>query len=358
MFDPKNPYNDLPLLPGKFDFNQVDILKATIKANKNLAKLNGLALLLPNAQLLMSPLLVKESVESSAIENIHTTTQKVLQWEAIWSELVRWPEKEVLYYRKALIFGINQIKQYWWIPTNLLVEVQNILEPSKQWVRKIPWTIIANDKTGEVIYTPPEGEQRIKDFLSNLEKFINNMQDDIDPLIKLWAMHYQFEAVHPFYDGNWRTGRMLMILYLILSEKLEYPVLFISEYINKTRSLYYQLLNQTSKTWDYKPFILYILEAISEQALVTEQKIIKIKDMMSSIEMKMKWQSNLDYHQISIVLFSHPYITISWLAEKLNVVRQTINRYVKQLEKLGIIKTEKVGKNKLIYIPEFIQLLS
>lgn len=358
MFDPKTPYNDLPFLPGNFNYNQVDILKAAIKANKNLAKLNGLALLLPNAHLLMAPLLIKESVESNAIENINTTTQKVLQEEAIWSELMKWPEKEVLHYRKALIAGIEKIKHYGWIPSNLLIEIQNILEPSKQWVRNIPWTVIVNDKTGEIIYTPPESEQRIRDLLANLEKFINSMQDDIDPLIKLWAIHYQFEATHPFYDGNWRTGRMLMILYLILSEKLEYPVLFISGYINKTRSKYYELLNQTSRTWDYKQIILYILEAISEQAIITEQKIMKIKEMMAWIEDKLKGQSTIDYHQITTILFSHPYITMTWFAEKLGVVRQTINRYVKQLEKLNIIRTQKVGKNRLIYIPEFINLLS
>lgn len=355
MFDPSLPNNNLVLLPSSFDYDQKEILKATIKANHALSKLNGLAILLPNAQLLMSPLLIKESVESNAIENINTTTARVLQAEAIDGSKMVWPEKEVLYYRKALLKGIEKIWDYNGIPTNLLVELQSMLEPDKHSIRKIPVVI---KKGNEVIYTPPEWEHIILNLLSNLERFVNNHNDDIDPLIKISVIHYQFESIHPFSDGNGRTGRILMMLYLILTKKLEYPVLFLSEYINKTRPTYYNLLNSTNKSDDYTDFILYILTAITQQAIDAQEKIMNIKNLMEKVETTLAIQTSLDYHKITKILFSYPYISVSDLWLKLNVARQTMTRYIPQLEKTWVIKIVKIGRNSLIYIPEFIQLLS
>ncbi len=355
MFDPTLPNNNLVLLPSDFDYDQKEILKATIKANHALSKLNGLAILLPNAQLLMSPLLIKESVESNAIENINTTTAKVLQAEAIDGSKMMWPEKEVLFYRKALLKGIEKIWDYNGIPTNLLVELQGMLEPDKHSIRKIPVVI---KKGNEVVYTPPEGEHTILNLLSNLEKFVNNHNDDIDPLIKISVIHYQFESIHPFSDGNGRTGRILMMLYLILTKKLEYPVLFLSEYINKTRPTYYSLLNSTNRSDDYTDFILYILTAITQQAIASQEKIMNIKNLMEQVETTLATQTSLDYHKITKILFSYPYISVSDLGLKLNVARQTMTRYIPQLEKTWVIKIVKIGRNSLIYIPEFIQLLS
>ncbi|MDR0860233.1 MAG: Fic family protein [Candidatus Peribacteria bacterium] len=240
----------------------------------------------------------------------------------------------------------------------MLIAIQNVLEPTKEGIRKLPGTVIANASTGEIFHTPPEGEENIRRLLGNLEMFMNETDDDIDPLIKLGVMHYQFESIHPFYDGNGRTGRMLMILYLLLTEKLEYPVLFISEFINQSRSQYYQTLNGTSKSGDYTKIILYMLEAVSQQAQQTEKKILNIKTLMETVEKTMQQKLNVDYHKIATVLFSNPYITITKFAEEMGVVRQTITRYVAQLEGLGIIKTESLGNSTLISIPEFIGLLS
>ncbi len=256
MFDPLLPNNSLMLLPSDFEYDQKMILKEVIKANNALSKLNGLALLLPNSELLIAPLLIKESVNSNAIENINTTAMKVLQAEALNKEKLSWPEKEVMHYRKALFEGIDQMKDFNGIPTNLLLTVQSILEPNKQGIRKIPVVI---KKWESIVYTPPESEHIIKPMMSNLEKFMNEHEDDIDPLIKVAVIHYQFESIHPFSDGNGRSWRILMMLYLMLTKKLEFPVLFLSEYINRTRSAYYDLLNQTNRTDDYTHFILYIL---------------------------------------------------------------------------------------------------
>ena len=355
MFNKDNPFNDLPTLPWSYNFDNVEILKSAIKANNALSKLNWLALLLPNAEILMSPLLVKESVESNAIENINTTTQKVLQASALDVTKISWPEKEILHYKKALMLWIEKVKEYWWISTNLLIEIQWILESNKPWIRKLPWTVIANS-SWEILYTPPDWEKNISGLLLNLEKFNNEQWDNIDPLIKMPIIHYQFEAIHPFYDWNWRTWRILNIIYLILTNKLDYPILFLSEYINKNKNQYYSLLNSTSRNWDYTKFTLFMLDAIETQSNLTQNKIIRIKDLINSIQQRLSTQ-NVDYYQITSVLFSSPYISISTFAQKLWTSRQTVSRYVKQFEKINIIKTVKIWKNKLIFIPEFINVL-
>ena len=355
MWNKDIPYNDLPLLPWKFDYNQTKFLKLAIKWTEELWKLNWLIHLLPNAKILISPLLIKESVESSAIENIHTTTEKVLQSKALWKEKISGPEKEVLHYQEAILYGFEQVKKLWWISTNLIIKLQSIIEPSKSWIRKIHWTFISNGS--ETIYTPPEGEQNILNLLSNLEKFINNFNDDIEPLVKLPVIHYQFESIHPFYDGNGRTWRILNILYLILSKKLDFPVLFLSEYINQTKSTYYKLLNKTTKTWDYSDFIVYLLEWVVKQAKKTNKTILTIHNLMEEIHQKLKtiW---LDSHFIVNVLFSEPFLSIKSFSDRLKITRQSWSKYIKKMEKNGIVETQLIGRTKLVYIPEFIKLLS
>lgn len=356
MFNPLKPNNKLPLLPGKFDYQKPEFLKKAIATSQSLAKLNGLVLLLPNAKLLISPLLTQESVASSAIENINTTTVKVLQAQALGDKLLSGPEKEVLHYREALLHGFEFVRKHEVVHTNFLIDLQKIIEPSKYGIRKLTWTVIANAQ-GDVLYTPPEGENIIRDILSNLEKFIN-AQDAIEPLIKTGVIHYQFESIHPFYDGNGRTGRMLMILYLVLTRKLDYPVLFLSDYIHKNRTKYYQILHKIHETNDYSQIILFILDAIEHQSKITQEKIIAIKTLMDKTESLIQKTENIDYHQCTKILFSQPFISLGDFAKELKVTRQTAAQYIIQLENKKIIKTKKIRKTKLIYIPAFIQLLS
>jgi Fic family protein len=356
MYDKTIPYNDLPLLPWDFDFDKKEFLKLAIKASEEISKLNWLSYLIPNLEILISPLLIKESVESSAIENINTTTLKVLQANALSSNLIKWPEKEVLHYHNAILTGFEKLKNDWWIWYNFLIELQSIIESNNAWIRKLSWTVIANSMK-EVLYTPPTWEDNIIKLLTNLEIFINNFDDDIDALIKMPVIHYQFESIHPFYDWNGRTWRMLNVLYLVLAKKLDYPILFLSEYINKTKQEYYKLLWRTTETWDYSDFIIYLLNWIISQSKNTSEKIIKIKDLMNEIEEKLSSQ-NLDYHKITNILFSNPFLTV-WEFEKLLwVARATANRQVKKLEDIKIISSLKVWKNKLIYIKEFVNLLT
>ncbi len=356
MLDKKIPYNNLPQLPWNFDYDKKEFLKLSIKASEEVSKLNWLIHLIPNLEILISPLLVKESVESSAIENINTTTEKVLQSKALWQKSLKWPEKEVLHYHEAILKGFEKLKKQWWIWYNFLVELQSIIEPNKTWVRQIPWTVIAN-WLWEVLYTPPEWKENIEKLLNNLEKFINTTEDDIDPLIKMPKLHYQFESIHPFYDWNGRTWRILNVLYLVLTKKLDYPILFLSEYINRNKTEYYNLLNKTTETWDYSEFIVYLLEWIISQSKNTNKKVLKIKELMIYIEKKLSSQ-NLDYHKITNILFSNPFLTV-WEFEKLLwVARATANRHIQKLEENKIISSVKIWKNKLIFIPEFIKLLS
>jgi len=356
MFDRKIPNNDLKLLPWDFDYNQIFILKLAIKATWKLEKLNWLMYLIPNKQILISPMLIKESVESSAIENIHTTTHKVLQARAIWWESISWTEKEVLSYHDAILFGYEKLKKDWWLWYNSFLEIQKIVEPNKYWVRKTPWTIIADWKW-DAIYTPPEGKDNIDRLLSNVEDFMNNFDDDIDALIKMPVLHCQFESIHPFYDGNGRTWRILNVLYLILAKKLDFPILFLSEYINKNRNKYYNLLSQTHKNSDYRDFVIYLLEWIIEQADNTSKKILNIQKLIKNTEKQIE-ALNMDYHKITNLLFSEPFMSIKTYKEKMWVVEITATRNIKKLEENNIISSVKIGRNKLVYIPEFIKLLS
>lgn len=358
MFDPTIPNNWLQLLPSDFDYDQKSILKAAMKANNAIAKLNGLSRWLPNAQLLTAPLLIKESVESNAIENINTTTIKVLQSEALLAgKLASWPEKEVLHYREALIYGQQQIKHFTGLPTTLLIDIQAILEPNKKWLRSLPGTIIANSQK-QAIYTPPQWLEVIRNLLSNLETFIHKQDDDIDPLIKVAVIHFQFESIHPFYDGNGRAGRILMMLYLLLTDKLEHPILFLSEYINQTRSEYYRLLNHTNHTNDYTDFILYILQGIEQQSLITQNKIVQIQRLMEKTQSQIQDNSSLDYHKITKLFFSYPFLSVSKFREKMEVSKPTISKYITILESLNIISSIKIGRKVLLYMPNFIELLS
>jgi len=328
-FNKDIPYNDLPLLAWRFDYNQIDFLKLAIKATGKLEKLNGLIYLIPNKHILISPLLIKESVESSAIENINTTTIKVLQSKALWWKLISWTEKEVLHYHDAILTWFEKLKKEWGIGYNFFVELQKIIEPSKPWIRTLPWTVIANSEW-DVLYTPPTGKDSIQTLLSNMELF---------------------------YDWNGRTWRIINILYLILSKKLDFPVLFLSEYINKTKDKYYSLLNKTHKTWDYSEFIVYFLEWIISQADKTSKKILRIQNLMKDIEQKIE-KLNMNYHKITNLLFSEPYLSISSFEKHMSVKRITATRNIKKLEDNNIVSSVKVWRNKLIFIPEFIDLLS
>lgn len=354
MHDPKIPYNDLPLLPGDFEYDRKDLLKIAIRASEALSRLNGLVKLIPNHEILIAPLLIKESVESSAIENINTTTLKVLQSNALPESAIKWPEKEVLHYHRAMLAGYDRIKRDGGIWYNAILEIQSLIEPAKPGIRKLPGTVIGNNQ-GQVIYTPPVEEKTIVWLLANLEKWMS-AADDIDALIKMPVIHYQFESIHPFYDGNGRTGRILNVLYLIMANKLEYPVLFLSEFINKNRQEYYWLFTHVRATGDFGSFINYMLEWVIMQATSTAEKIVRIHTLMHTTEKSIA-HLGIDYHKIVTLFFSKPFLTMTEFIGHMQCTRPTATRYIHLLEENKMITSLKIWKNKLMYIPEFINLL-
>lgn len=246
MFKKEQPYNSLPLLPPSIELETKDILKAAIDANKSLAELKGIAKTIPNQSILISTLPLQEAKLSSEIENIATTNDKLYEAFASSSENYDPQTKEVLRYREALWEGYNKLNKRGLLTTNLFVEIYRRIKGTDAGIRNTPGTRIKNSK-GEILYTPPEGEIIIREKLKNLEEFIHNTGDNIDPLIKMALIHYQFEAIHPFTDGNGRTGRIINVLYLIQQNHLELPILYLSRFIIENKNKYYELLRNVTE---------------------------------------------------------------------------------------------------------------
>ncbi|MHC1736614.1 MAG: Fic family protein [Ignavibacteriaceae bacterium] len=246
-FNPNEPYNDLPLLPPSFNFDEVEVLKRVNSANIALARLSGEAKSIPNRHVLIEPLSFREAVASSEIENIHTTFHDAIQATYLEESDLKIEQKETKNYREALLEGYKLVIEQEFLNTNSFITIQSILEPSKPGIRKISGTKIQNKSTGTILFTPPEGEDLIRKLLKNFEDYFNNTSDEVDPLIKMAVMHYQFEAIHPFLDGNGRTGRILMVLYLCMLKRLDLPILFISGYINQNKTTITDCLEKLRK---------------------------------------------------------------------------------------------------------------
>ena len=345
-------------LPISFDFDQIEILKASKDAGIALAELNGLIYGTPNYELLLTPLTAREAVASSEIENIRTTTLDILQAEISSEKITISAQKETLNYKQALLKGYDTVKQKGFFATNNIVEIQRILEPDKAGIRNQMGTVIA-DGFGNIVHTPPQNETEIRDLLSNLDNFINNYTDGLDPLIKSAIIHYQFETIHPFFDGNGRTGRILMILYLVLVSKLHFPVLFLSGYILSKKADYYRLLQDVRDKENWSEWVIFILKGIEIQSKETSIKVKKISDL------KLFWKRLLKnkYAKIYSVelldyLFNSAFYTQTHFSKTLAVSRPTAIKYLDQFVKGGFLKEKKSGKERLFFIPEFIEILS
>ncbi|MCL4392594.1 Fic family protein, partial [Patescibacteria group bacterium] len=320
------PYNSLPLIPPDFNFDDIDILKAVNEANKSLYSLKFAVMELKNPFLLVSLLSTIEARASSEIENINTTIAEVFQAELFDKKEISKPQKEVIYYKDAIIYGFNLIEQKSFLSTNDYINIQRILEPNKSGIRKLPGTKIVNTTLKKVIYTPPENEDFIRDLLKNFELFFNDNVNTIDPLIKVSILHYQFEAIHPFYDGNGRTGRILIVLYLILQKILPYPILFISGFILENKGDYYRNLNNITFENSWKNWVIYMLDAIRIQSEVTTSIVLKIKHLQKEYEDKLnkKFVFSSNTHKFIDYIFSTPFYTQKKATEKLHISRQTI----------------------------------
>jgi Fic family protein len=355
-WNPAKPHNSLPPLPPGQDLESRVVLKACINARTALAELKQAAGLIPNQTMLINTIPLLEAKDSSEIENIVTTTDRLFQ-HAQWENLADPATKEALRYRSALHKGYQSLKDRP-LCTATAVEICRTLKGVDMDIRKTPGTQLINDKTGEVIYTPPEGENQLRDMLANWERFIHN-EEDVDPLVRMAVGHYQFEAIHPFIDGNGRTGRVLNILYLIQQDLLQLPILYLSRHIIANKSDYYKLLLDVTRDGAWEPWILFMLKAVEETSRWTTDKIAAIRNLSEhTTEFVRDSLPKIYTRELVDVIFEQPYCRISDLVNKGVAKRQAASRYLKDLVELGVLVEQAVGKEKLFIHPKLMKLLS
>lgn len=359
-YDRTKPYNDLPDLPPAIDLNAPVILQALVRASRQLGELNGLCLSLPDPTILINTLVVQESRDSSAIENIVTTQDEL--YRAIADETGdASAAKEVLNYREALYAGLNRMQQYQnLLTTNTFVEIVQALKQNRAGVRNTPGTALRNSSSSEVVYTPPCCEDVIRQKLIAFEQFINDDQpNQLDPLIKMALIHHQFEAIHPFADGNGRTGRILNVLYLVQQQLLPQPVLYLSRYINFYKADYYRLLRAVTEQNAWTDWVVFMLNGIADTARLTTNKIRRMNALMGELETATKQTLAKKYdHDLLRLMFELPYLKIDILERRQVATRQTAANYLKRLSEAGILTATKVGRTTYYINQRLIDLLT
>jgi len=352
------PYNNLPLLPPKADIETKEILKKVILAREALGKLKVANKRLPNESVLVNSVMLQEAKISSEIENIVTINDDLYRAMVTSRTGVDPQIKEVLHYPTALWEGFNFVKEKGFLNTNLFIEISKIIKESNSGIRKMDGIKIANPISGEVVYTPPEGEVIIRNKLKNLDDYINDSEDNVDPLIRMAIVHYQFESIHPFHDGNGRTGRIINILFLILSNLLEKPILYLSKYIIENKADYYINLRKVTEENKWEEWIMFMLDAVENTARYTEERIENICDTMDLIGEKIKKELPGIYsRELVEAIFKLPYSKRKFLVDSGVAKEKTAGRYLVDLEKIGILKSEKIGREKLYVNDAFYNIL-
>jgi Fic family protein len=355
-FDRKIPYNDLPLLPPKADIETKNILRKTISAGRILAQLNGALQNLPNPTLFLDTIYLQEAKASSEVENIITTNDDLYQSIVTDKKVENLATKEVLNYKEALWLGLEELKTKPFITTNLCIKIVQCIKQNTASVRVTPGTTLSTPQ-GEVIYTPPSEETVIREKLANLEKFINE-DNSIDPLIKMALMHYQFEAIHPFADGNGRTGRILLLIYLKLSGLLSIPAIYLSEYIIKNKTEYYRNLQNVTERNEWEDYILYMLDMIEETSAKGLKRLNKITQTIEKTAEEIKKKLPKIYSKDLVeILFRLPYTKRQHLIDEHIGNPKTVGNYLIALEENEFLKSVKVGKEKLYLNQQLLKIL-
>ncbi len=349
-----------PFTPNPLPLTQTietkKVLKKTIQANRALARLNGVALIIPNQNILINSLALQEAKDSSEIENIITTHDELYR-AGLDMSLVSHEAKEVQHYREALLKGFDLVRNNGLLLKRDIVAIQKELEQNDAGVRRQSGTQLKNALTGEVVFTPPQDFETIESLLVNLEKYINE-PNDIDPLINMAIIHYQFETIHPFYDGNGRTGRIINILYLVLKELLDIPILYLSRYIIEHKADYYRLLQEVRTKENWEEWVLYMLDGVEQTALETVELVGKIDRLMSDMRTKIKDKLPKIYSKDLVeILFMHPYTKIDFLVNNLGVTRKTASKYLNSLEDIGIMKNIQIKNSKYFINIELFDML-
>ena len=357
-FDPKVPYNQLPELPPPLELIETnDILKSCIKARVAVAELKQAADLIPNSAVLVNALPLLEARASSEIENIVTTTDKLFEFADIAEDRADAATKEALRYRTALYEGSKMV-QRGMVTTDMAIQICSTIKGVELDIRAESGTTLKNRMTGEVIYTPPVGQKLLQAKLDNWADFMHNCSD-IDPLVRMAVQHYQFEAIHPFVDGNGRTGRILNILFLVKLGLLDSPILYLSRYIIQNKAAYYRLLKNVTHEQDWAPWIHFFLTGVEETCSWTTEKIKAIRELMEHTAAYTQTSLPKIYTwELVELLFKQPYCRIGNLVDAGIAKRQTASVYLKQLCDVGILKEVKSGRENIFVHPKYIELLT
>jgi Fic family protein len=358
-FNSQKPYNSLPELPPNAEIETGPVLKAAISANRALAELKGKSESLPNPSVLINSIVLQEARASSEIENVVTTNDKLFTALSATDRSADPQTKEVLRYRQALWRGAELLQEKP-LSTNLFIELMQIIKETEAGIRSQPGTVIANPVTKNIIYWPPEGDDKIRKLLSNLEKYIHEEETGHDLLIKMAVMHYQFEAIHPFDDGNGRTGRILNILYLLDKKLLNHPVLYLSEHIIQNKADYYRLLRGVTESSEWEAWILFMLEGVESTSKHTMKRIDQIISLLEET-LKLareKLPGRVYSKELIELLFEQPYCKVKFLVDKGIAKRQTAAEYLRELEEAGILKSKQVGRENLFVNVGLYELLT
>lgn len=348
--------NELPL---SLDIETKAVLKRLPTAHAALAELKGIASTIPNQSILINTLGLQEAKDSSAIENIITTHDDLYKSELNLNSVKSINAKEVQNYISALKRGFELISQKGLLTNRLILQIQEVLENNKAGFRKLPGTALKNAATGKTIYTPPQDIKDINRLMTNLEKFIND-QDlcDYDPIIKMAIIHFQFESIHPFYDGNGRTGRIINILYLILENLQNLPILYLSSYIIKNKSDYYRLLQEVREKNSWEEWLLFMIKGIEQTSKETIELIIQIRELMMNYKHTLRDNYKFYSQDLLSNLFKHPYTKIEFVVNDLNVSRITAANYLNKLADDGLLKKERIGNGNYYINEPLFELLS
>ncbi len=357
-FNPSLPYNDLPELPPPLEqIETTDILKRCINARVALAELKQAAELIPNSAVLVNALPLLEARASSEIENIVTTTDKLFEFADIAEDKADAATKEALRYRTALYEGTKMVRRGM-LTTDMAIQICSTIKGIELDIRAEPGTTLKSRMTGEVIYTPPVGQELLIEKLDNWADFMHR-QEAIDPLVRMAIQHYQFEAIHPFADGNGRTGRILNILFLVQLGLLDSPILYLSRYIIQNKAAYYRLLKNVTVEKDWASWILFILDGVEETCTWTTDKIKAIRELMEHTGEFVSRNLPKTYSwELVEVLFKQPYCRIGNIVDAGIAKRQTASVYLKQLCEIGVLREVKSGRETIFVHPKYIELLT
>ena len=342
---------DIPVLPLPYALETKEVLKELANANRKLAELKGVAQTIPNEDILISSLTLQEAKDSSEVENIVTTQDELYKAGLqIKTQIANAATKEVLRYRESISSGFNLVRKNKLLTLNIIKNIQENLVDNNVGFRRTRGTFLQNDRK-EIVYTPPQDKTEIENSMKNLEEFINDeSMSNLDPLIKMAIIHHQFESIHPFYDGNGRTGRIINILYLVITGLIDLPILYLSRYITHNKSEYYRLIQairdrNTDNSKEWEAWIIFMLRGVEKTSSDTISLIHGISQLMDQDKQILRPIFKQSYkHELLNNLFFHPYTKIEYIEKDMMVQRKTATKYLDMIVETGILKKMKIGR--------------